>query len=197
MVKFEISPSNYQPLDSFDETHSYSVRVRYRAMNYFELINAFQLGLPINALFFTVIGALTFLAILLFWVVNIGIAKSVKRRASIKFCHYMKILIIPPLWGTIIASIPPTIIAFVISATFSKILPTYSADWTDTAEPDEEQMLKNIRGRIGICFLFTAVVFLVSGALLLIHRPDEKEEEELRYHRVLQIREQRMQDEAD
>ena len=58
-------------------------------------------------------------------------------------------------------------------------------------------MIANIRGRIGICFLFTSVVFLVYGALLLIHRPDEKEEEELRYQRVLRIREQRIQEEAD
>ena len=91
-------------------------------MSYFELINAFQLGLPINALFFIVIGFITFIGTLIFWSINLGFARCVKRKASIKFCHYMKILIVPPLIGTILASIPPTIIAITISVTFSNLM---------------------------------------------------------------------------
>ena len=101
-------------------------------MTYFELINAFQLGLPINTLFFIIIGFMTFIGILIFWSINISIARCAKRRARIKFCHYMKILIVPPFMGTILASIPPTLIALIISVTFSRIMQNQSADWAVT-----------------------------------------------------------------
>lgn len=101
LVKATVVLSDFLIVDLNNLHPYYSLIVDFKAMDFLDLINAFQFGIPIYLLAFIMVSVFTLVGIVVFW----GFNKTISKRENppiLKFGQTVKIVIIPPIFVMIL-----------------------------------------------------------------------------------------------
>jgi hypothetical protein len=174
-----IEMHDYQEVSDQDQA-VYNLRLKYRAMNFFELINNFQFSTFSYILLFTLVALILLLAIIIIWAFNVLIAR-VKKPQMLMFKHMARCTIAPPTIGSVLASIPVLCSAGILQVfqgltLFDNIAPK----WQDMgSELSSTEIIDSKRGRLGLQFVIIGFVCLFYGAAAMVPRPTQAQEHDI------------------
>ena len=172
IVSVEINLENYSLEEKTQSHPGYTLKVEYYAIGWFELLNNFQLGIPVYILVFVALG-LSVLSLL--GIVYFLHMLFLKNHPKLHFQMHFLASAVAPALGTTYGSIP-VILAMIVFPNLlnSQLLfPKVSPTWEGPSEITTEQELQNSRGRLGLAILCLGIVLLVYGARFLIPLPEE------------------------
>ena len=89
--------SDYQASLKDSAKPEYTLDIIFRAMNYLELVNAFQFEYPIYILLFAIVAVATIFGVILFWSLNILLARPINP-PIINFKHMIEVTFLPPIY---------------------------------------------------------------------------------------------------
>lgn len=165
--------------DNEDDT-TYYLMISFQALEWEDLMNAFELHIFVYALLYCVIGlGAVGLTMICWFGIRLTINKS--HTNPFHFKEQYEFMLWWPMQGVIIASIPIVVLCAVIKISFLPIadltqnIPcTYSGWSIGNLDATEQERCRN--GRTGTCFMIGGTLMLWSGSRLLV--PQLREEEE-------------------
>jgi len=191
--------SNYKRLinadlvyDSFDkdETNAeYTFSVKFFPLNYLELIVFFAFDRSVFITLFAVIGMITVVVAMLFWLVN-RLTTSLKQPPRFRFFSFLALIAPPPIAGVCIGLLPIcTVIGgiyIMLKGDEFNINTTYEFFMTDQYTPhwmenklDPETVGRNRNGRVGLCFFVLAAYLIFLGSKIFLPTRISKREQEI------------------
>ena len=90
---------------------NYNLKVNYKPLDYFSLINSFQYELPIYILLFNMVSIILILSVITLWLAILLCAR-IKVPPSIRYKHLAKVTFTAPAVGVALSAIPAIIVAF-------------------------------------------------------------------------------------
>lgn len=176
LITVEVLLKDYSLEEVNAEFPGYTLKVSYKALGWFDLLNSFELGIPVYILIFIILVIIILSIIIAFYFLHLLVFKF-KDPPAMHLRMYLASSAIPPALGTMYGSIPIFVVMFILVAVRDgEILPTLAGDWKDMTTPDTDQILVNTRGRLGMILFIIGVAFLVVGGKLLIPIPRKSEE---------------------
>jgi hypothetical protein len=176
LISVEVLLQDYSIQEVSSPFPSYNLKVSYKALSWFDLLNSFELGIPVYMLIFIILVTIILIIIIVFYYLHLLIFKF-KDPPAIHFRMYLASSAIPPALGTIYGSIPIFVMLFILVAVRDEeILKGLAGNWMNMTDPDPDQIIINTRGRIGLILFIMGIVLLVTGSKLLIPIPRDSEE---------------------
>ena len=178
----DYTPDEYGPDGEVDV--NYSIKINYRALDWFALVNNFQFTVPIYVLLFNMVAIVLILAVLVFWFLTLMCAR-IREPPALRFKHLARVTFTGPAVGTLLSCVPALIVCVGLRAyQGSTLFGTVPSNWMELGnELSNKTIVAQRRGRIGICLIFCAFVFLTYGASAIIYVPTEHEEDLIRERR--------------
>lgn len=96
--------------DSDEINTNYELKINYKPLDYFSLINSFQYDLPIYFLLFNFVSIIMIVATITLWLLVLACTR-VKTPPSIRFKHLAKVTFTAPAVGVLLSAVPAMIVA--------------------------------------------------------------------------------------
>ena len=110
---------------------NYTLKINYKALDYFNLTNTFQFDIPIYILLFNLVSILMILSMLCVWLLQL-ICSRAKVPPKIRFKHLFNVTFQAPASGVLLSCIPALLVG--VATVFyreSTLFETVAASWTD------------------------------------------------------------------
>ena len=158
----------------------YKLKINYKPLDYFSLINTFQYEIPIYILLFNMVAIILILSVIILWLFVL-MCTRMKKPPSVRFRHLARVTFSSPAIGVGLSMIPAILVA---TAAYeyqqSTLFADTPAEWT--AMDDElsnKIIVQQRRGRVGLIFIITGFIFLMYGSSAMISVPTSEEETDI------------------
>jgi hypothetical protein len=172
-AKFDILPCDVNDAN-------YTLQFSLNAMNYMQLLNAFEFTFDVYALFFIIMGILVVVIGIILWALNRFLTK-LRNPPKFRFNSLMSIMIPPGLWGFVLASVPFWLLVGMMWVWFYTLasptpstspnainFETWTPSWSTGATWSDEAANYARRGRFGFALLALAIAGLYQVSTMFI-----------------------------
>lgn len=180
IVTATVTMDEYVSAKTHDGT--YTLNINVAAYSWFDLVNAFAFDFFFYFILFVAIGVLA-VAIIVAVLIQVRIFTLVKDPPKIRIVEYLRLVVMPPLFGVSLGMAPFMASQFAFQAAFTAFpilveFPISIDDYGREGDPALLAMIpKATTGRYGVCFL-TASMYIMGCAAEILIPAELKDEEE-------------------
>jgi Flp pilus assembly protein TadB len=157
------------------EKPSYTLKVKFRSMNWLDLLESYQLDLSIYSLVYVVIMIAATLFIYLLYFIHWLIARF-KSPPKLHFKQFFALNSLAPSLGVFYSSAAVFIcIAIIYGLHKNNTFKEIGGDWEESTQEDEEAIKRKASGRLGIWLLTFSMILLYFSSCILIPKPEDEQ----------------------
>jgi len=175
IVRASVELQDYSSFSDSEKT-PYTFKVKFKSMDWLQLLESYQLDLSIYSLVYVVILLLAVFIIFLVYGVHWLIARF-KDPPSLHFKQFFWINTLAPVLGVFYSSIPIFVSILIIYGLHKQeALQEVGSTWENDVEEDDEALKRKANGRLGIWLMILSVIVLYLSSCVLIPKPKEEEQ---------------------